>query len=63
MIIAFMEKDKFESQRHDNSVCDWLPVSSAVCRLGNERYPDKYSRNFDYSKNLFNEGYHETQTY
>ena len=52
-----MENDKFDSQRHDNSVFDWLPVSSAVCRLGSERYPDKHM-NFDFSRNNFHEGYY-----
>ena len=40
VIIAFMENDKFDSQRHDSFVFDWLPVSTAVCRLGSERYSD-----------------------
>ena len=52
MIMPFMENDKFDSQRHDNSVFDWLPVSSAVCRLGSERYTDNYM-NFDFSKTIF----------
>ena len=33
VIIGFIENDKFDSQRQDNSVFHWLPVSTAVCRL------------------------------
>ena len=40
VIIACMENDKFGSQTHDNSAFFWLPMSSAVCRLGSERYLD-----------------------
>ena len=52
-----MENDKFDSQTHDNFVFDWLPVSSAVCRFGSERYPDNYM-NFVYSRIKFHEGYY-----
>ena len=39
-----MQYGKFDSQGHDNSVFDWLPITSAVCRLESDR--DKYM-NFD----------------
>ena len=57
VIIAFMKNDNLDSQRHDNSVFDRLPVSSAVCRLGSEKYPVNYL-NFDCSRTNFQEGFY-----
>ena len=37
-----MKDEKFDSQLHDNSVFDWLPISQAVCRIGTDRYPNDY---------------------
>ena len=37
-----MESDKFDEQTCNNPDFGWLSVSSAVCRLGGDRYPDKY---------------------
>ena len=62
VIIAFMVNDKFDSQRHDNFVFDWLPMSSAVCRLRSERYPDNFI-NFDNSGNIFQESYHGIENF
>ena len=51
---GFMESKKFDEQTRENSAFDWLSVSCAVCRLGNDRYSDNYM-NFDYPKQFFHE--------
>ena len=40
IIIGFMADEKFDNQKQDNSVFDWLLISQAVCRLGSDRYPN-----------------------
>ena len=60
VIIAFMEIDKLDSQRHDSSLFDWLPVLSAVCRLGDETNPENFMK-FDFSRNNFHKGYYEIE--
>ena len=52
-----MKSYKFDEQTRDKSASHWLPVSSAVCRLGKARYPEKYMK-FDYSGKKFHEGYY-----
>ena len=52
--------------KQDNSVVNWVPESSAVCRLGSDLYPDNYV-NLDYPNNNFHEAYsgieHFSQTH
>ena len=62
IIIGFMKDEKFDSQLHDNSVFDWLPISQAVCRLGSDRYPNDYI-NLDYSRNNFHEAYYQIENF
>ena len=54
VFVGFMESDAFDEQTRSNSAFVWLHVSSAVCRLGEDRYPDKY-KNFDCPRNNFHE--------
>ena len=62
VIVGFMQDAKFDSQVHDNSVFDWLPISQAVCRLGSDRYPTDYI-NLDYSRNNFHEAYYQIENF
>ena len=52
VIVGLMESDGFDEQTRDNSAFEWLPVSSAVCSLGSDGYPDNYM-NFVYPTNDF----------
>ena len=40
IIVGFQARNKIDSQTHDNSVFDRLPISSAVCKIGSEKYPN-----------------------
>ena len=62
VIVGFMEDVRFDSQLHDNSVFDWLPISQAVCRLGSDRYPTDYI-NLDYSRTNFHEAYYQIENF
>ena len=62
VIIGFMADNKFDSQLHDNSVFDWLPISQAVCRIGSEKYPGDYI-NLNYPRNNFHEAYYQIENF
>ena len=55
-----MESDKIDEQTGDNSVFDWFPISSAVCRLGSDKILD-YCMSFDYPGKNFHYGYYELE--
>ena len=38
VVVGFVKSDKFDEKSPHDSVFDWLPVSSAVCGLGSDRY-------------------------
>ena len=52
-----MVGDKIDEQTRDNFISDWLPVSSAVCRLGSDRTSDKDMK-FDYPRKTFPETFY-----
>ena len=54
VVVRFMANDKINVQTRGNTAFDWLPVSSAVCKLGRDRYPGNYL-NFDYHRSNFHE--------
>ena len=58
VIVRFADSDEFDEETRNNSAC--LPVSSAVCRLGSDRYPDN-SRIFDYPRTNFYEDFYEVE--
>ena len=58
--LGFRKEKNFDSQRKGNSTFDWLPLSSAVCRLGSGRDPDIYIHQ-EYPINFFHEGYYATK--
>ena len=52
IIVRLLHDNKNKPQEHMNSVLDWLLISSAVRRLGSDRYPDNY-KNLVYQNNVF----------
>ena len=60
--VAFQARNKVNSQTHDNSTFDQLPVSSAVCRIGSENYPDN-GIVCDYDRNNYYEAYNEIESF
>ena len=50
-----MENDKFDEETRNNPAFDWLPVSTAICRLRSDRDLDN-SRRFDYLRKIFKFG-------
>ena len=44
VFVGFMESNMFDVQISGKSAFDWFPVSSAVYRLGIDRYPDIYKK-------------------
>ena len=41
-MVGFVESEMFDEETREKSFFDWLPVSTAVCSLGSDRYPDNY---------------------
>ena len=62
IIIGFMADEIFDSQVHDYSTFDWLPISEAACRLGSDRYPNDYI-NLNYPRNNFHEAYYQLKNF
>ena len=62
VIVGFQNRNKHDSQTNDNSTFDRLPISSAVCRIGSECYPD-HGINCDYDRDNYHEVYYEIDNF
>ena len=62
VIVGFQNRNKIESQTHDNATFDSLPISSAVCKIGSENYPDNMIT-CDYDRDNYHEAYYEIESF
>ena len=62
VIVVFIASEKLVEQTCAFSSFDWLPLSSAVCRLGNVRYLDSYMKT-DFSRTDFHDGYYGIENF
>ena len=62
IIVGFQARNKIDSQTHDNSVFDRLPISSAVCKIGSEKYPDDGIES-DYDRDKYDQAYSEIENF
>ena len=57
-----MESGKSDEQTQYISASGWMPVLSAVCRLGSDRYLGIYEI-FDYPTNRFRDAYYGFESF
>ena len=62
VIVGFQARNKIDSQTHDNAVFDKLPISSAVCKIGSEKYPDD-GIECDYDRDKYDQAYSEIENF
>ena len=62
VIVGFQARNKIDSQVHDNSVFDRLPISNAVCKIGSEKYPDD-GIECDYDRDKYDQAYSEIENF
>ena len=57
-----MNNDKINSQTHDNATFDRPPITSCVCTIGSEKYPERGIR-MNYGENNYIEPYREIKNF
>ena len=62
VIVGFQARNKIDSQVHDNSVFDRLPISNAVCKIGSEKYPDD-GIECDYDRDKYDQANSEIENF
>ena len=62
IIVGFQARNKSNSQTHDNAIFDRLPISSAVCKIGSEKYPDDEIE-CDYDRDKYDQAYYEIENF
>ena len=62
IIGGFQDRNKIDSQTHDNAIFDRLPVSNAVCKIGSEKYPDD-GIECDYNRDKYDQAYSEIENF
>ena len=62
IIVGFQARNKVDSQTHDNATFDRLPISSGVCKIGSEKYPDD-GIECDYDRDKYDQAYHEIENF
>ena len=60
MVVGFQDRNKIDSQTHNNSVFEQLPISNAVCKIGSEKYPVD-AIDSDYTRDKYDQAYHEIE--
>ena len=62
VIVAFQARNKIDSQTHDNAIFDRLPISSGVCKIGSEKYPDD-GIECDFDRDKYDQAYSEIENF
>ena len=62
IIVGFQARNKIDSQTHDNATFDRLPISSCVCKIGSEKYPDD-GIECDYDRDKYDQAYSEIENF
>ena len=62
IIVGFQARNKIDSQTQDNAIFDRLPVSTAVCKIGSEKYPDD-GIECDYDRDKYDQAYSEIKNF
>ena len=62
VIVGFQARNKIDSQTHDNATFDRLPISSGVCKIGSEKYPDD-GIECDYDRDKYDQAYSEIENF
>ena len=62
IIVGFQARNKVDSQTHDNATFDRLPISSGVCKIGSEKYPDD-GIECDYDRDKYDQAYSEIENF
>ena len=60
IIVGFQQKDRQDPQILNNDTFCWLPVASAQCIIGTEKYPDAGILSI-YDDDDYSQGYHQTK--
>ena len=58
IIIGFQQQDRKDSQILNNDTFCWLPLVSAQCVIGTEKYPDAGIL-LNYADDDYSQGYHQ----
>ena len=62
IIVGFQARNKSDSQTHDNATFDRLQISSGVCKIGSEKYPDD-GIECDYDRDKYDQAYSEIENF
>ena len=62
VVVGFQARNKIDSQTHDNATFDRLPISSGVCKIGSEKYPDD-GIECDYDRDKYDQAYSEIENF
>ena len=62
IIVGFMQQNKLNSQVHNNSVFDTLPIIQAQCKIGSENFPENGIM-CDYSRYNYCDAYYEVEKF
>ena len=62
VIVGFQARNKIDSQTHNNVIFDRLPISSGVCKIGSQKYPDDGIK-CDYDRDKYDQAYHEIENF
>ena len=62
IIVAFMRQNKLNSQVHNNSVFDTLPIIQAQTKIGSENFPENGIM-CDYSRYNYTEAYYQIENF
>ena len=62
IIVGIQARNKVDSQTHDNETFDRLPISSGVCKIGSEKYPDDGTE-CGYDRDKYDQAYSEVENF
>ena len=62
VIVGFQARNEIDSQTHDNATFERLPISSGVCKIGSEKYPDN-GIECDYDRDKYDQAYSENENF
>ena len=62
VIVGFQARNKIDSQTHENSIFDQLPISNAVCKKGSEKNPVDGIES-DYDRDNYREAYQQIENF
>ena len=60
--VGFKQRDRLNNQKLNNRIFETLPINSAHCKIGTEKYPDAVLKLL-YGENKFRLGYGESVSF